>query len=314
MIGNSVETDLNLKEAILKILDNESMTSIRLKKLSESKMGRSVSFKTYSKHLTQLLDDGMITIEEDKGRGSTKKYAISDNGRKRCQLGLSKSNPHYLIFKQMYINLLFRDIAFGTTFATNQLEHLLNDLEISKNQLEIQSIEENYYDPNQVSNLESPHFERRLPVYLIIYYKPIGGTHIKESIEFREHIYYHICTEMDSVYQYTLPGMSVNDFVSKRHKYKHARPHVEHTFNNLYKMGIIRAVGQFKKETRYIITDDELLDLIYDINQLDNLEKEFNRIWLTSFDVPNKEHFDRMKFFYPDEKSMNTYLMKLEIQ
>jgi hypothetical protein len=314
MTRNNAETELNLEETILKILDIEPMTSIRLKKLSESKMGRSVSFKTYSKHLTQLLAEGMITIEHDKGRGSTKKYAISNNGSKRSQLGLSKSNPHYSIFKQMYVNLFFRDITLGTTFATNQLEHLLNDLEISKNQLEIQHIEENHYDQSQVSNLESPYFERRFPVYLTIYYKPVGGAQIEETIEYREHIYYHSYAEMNSVFQYTIPGMSINDFINKRHRYKYVRQRVERMFDILHKLGIIRTVGQFRGETRYIITDVDLLELIHDINQFNHLEKEFNRIWITIFDVPDKEQLDKMKLFYPDEKSMNTYLMKLEIQ
>ncbi len=315
MIENNAENDhSNLEETILKILYSGSMTSIRLKQLSEAKMGRSISFKTYSKHLARLLSEGMIIIEHDKGRGSTKTYAISNNGAKRYQLGLSKSNPHYLIFKQMYMNLLFRDIAFGTTFATSQLEKLLSDLEISKNHLKIQYIEENYFDHNQVSNLESPYFERRLPVYVTIHYEPVGSAHIEESIEYREHIYYRFCTEMDSVFQYTIPGMSINDFVNKRHRYKAVRRQVERMFEILNEIGIIRPTGQFRGETRYTITDDELLNLILDIHQLSSLEKDFNRIWFRGFDKPNKEQLDKMKLFYPDEKSINNYLMKLEIQ
>lgn len=314
MVDRSAESGHDsLNETVLKILCRGPMTSIRLKQHSETKMGHSVSFKTYSKHITQLLDEGMINVEHDKGRGSTKKYAISINGSKRYYLGLNKSNPNYLIFKQMYINL-FRDIPFGTTYATSQLEKLLSDLEISKNQLKIQHIEENYFDQSLISNLESPYFEKRLLVNLKIYYKPVGGVYIKESVEYREHIYYHFCTELDPLIQYTLPGMSINDFISKRHRHKATRQNVERMFVILHEMGIIRPIDQFRGETRYTITDDELLELILDILQLNDLEKEFNSVWFRHFDKPSKKQLDKMKLFYPDEKSLNNYLMKLEIQ
>jgi hypothetical protein len=304
----------NLEEVILNILDTGSMTSTRLKKVSEGKMGRSISFKTYSKHLNQLLNDGMTTIEHDKGRGSTRKYAITDNGSKRIQLGLIKSNPHYFIFKQIYANLLFRDIDLGITFATGDLKYLLNLLQISENQLKIQHIEENYFDHVQVSNLESPYLERRLPVYVIFHYKPVRSTYIEESIEYREHIYYHFCTEMNPVFRYTLPGLSINDFINKRLADRLTRRHVEHIFEVLVKMGIIRPVGQFRGETRYIISDDELLDLIRDMQRLNELEKEFNYFWFANFGKPDEEQLDKIKLFYPDDKTINRYLMLLEIQ
>lgn len=256
----------------------------------------------------------MITIEHDKGRGSTRKYAITDNGSKRIQLGLIKSNPHYFILKKIYANLLFRDIDLGITFATSDLKYLLSLLQISENQLKIQHIEENYFDQVQVSNLESPYFERRLPVYVIIHYKPVRSAYIEESIEYREHIYYHFCAEMNSVFRYTLPGLSIKDFINKRQTYKPIRRHVEHIFEVLVKMGIIRPVGQFRDETRYVISDDELLDLIRDIHRLNELENELNRFWFANFDKPDKEQLDKIKLFYPDDKTMNRYLMRLEIQ
>lgn len=315
MIEGPAQNDSsNLEETILKILYDGPMTSTKLKKFSETKMGQSVSFKTYSKYLARLLDQGMITIEHDKGRGSTKNYAISSNGSRRYKLGLFKTNPNYLILKQMYINLLFKDMPFGTTFGTGELEKLLSDLEISKNQLKICYIEKNSLDQSLVSNLESPYFERRFPVNLTIYYESIGGAQIKESIEYREHIYYHFYREMDSVFLYTLPGMSINSFIDKRHKYKTTRQLIEAMFIILHEFGVIAPVGQFRGETRYVITDHELLDLILDIHRLNDLEKEFNSVWFRHFDKPNEEQLNKIKLFYPDEKSTNDYLMKLEIQ
>jgi DNA-binding PadR family transcriptional regulator len=312
--SNAGNDHSNLEETILKILNDGPMTSTKLKKFSETKMGQSVSFKTYSKHLARLLDEGMITIEHDKGRGSTKNYAISSNGSKRYKLGLFKSNPNYLIFKQMYINLLFKDMPFGTTFGTNELEKLLSDLEISKNQLKIRYIEENSLDQSLLPDLESPYFERRFPVNLTVYYESVGSAQIEETIEYREHIYYHFYREMDSVFLYTLPGMSINGFIDKRHKYKTTRQHVEAVFLILHEIGVIRPVGQFRGETRYAITDHELLDLILNIHRLNDLEKEFNSVWFRHFDKPSKAQLDKIKLFYSDEKSTNNYLMKLEIQ
>jgi DNA-binding PadR family transcriptional regulator len=312
--GVSDDVHNNLEEAILKILYDKSMTSTQLKQLSETRMGQSVSFKTYSKHIARLLDEGMIIIEHDKGRGSTKKYAISSIGSKRYKLGLNKSNPNYLIFKQVYINLLFRDMPFGTTFATSQLEKLLGDLEISKKQLKVHHIEENYLDQNLVGDLESPYLQRRLPVQLTIYYHSVSGAYILESIEYREHIYYRFCMEMDSVFQYTLPGMSINDFINKRYRFKATRRLVESLFVILHEIGIIGPIGQFRGETRYIIMDDEFHDLILDIHRLNDLGKELDSVWFRHFDKPSKEQLEKMKLFYADEKSANSYLMKLEIQ
>jgi hypothetical protein len=127
----------------------------------------------------------------------------------------------------MYINLLFKDMPFGTTFGTGELEKLLSDLEISKNQLKICYIEENSLDQSLLSDLESPYFERRFPINLTVYYESVGSAQIEETIEYREHIYYHFYREMDSVFLYTLPGMSINGFIDKRHKYKTTRQHVE---------------------------------------------------------------------------------------
>ena len=119
---------------------------------------------------------------------------------------------------------------------------------------------------------------------------------------------------MDSVFLYTLPGMSINGFIDKRHKYKTTRQHVEAMFLILHEIGVIRPVGRFRGETRYAITDHELLDLILNIHRLNDLEKEFNSVWFRHFDKPSKEQLDKIKLFYSDEKSANNYLMKLEIQ
>jgi hypothetical protein len=64
---------------------------------------------------------------------------------------------------------------------------------------------------------------------------------------------------------------------------------------------------EFRGETRYVLSDKALHDLIVDIKLLDKVNREEDYIKLTYYVAPSPEEIEKRRIFYTEEKPFKQF-------
>jgi hypothetical protein len=302
-------------EIINELVDSEEIASGDLKKRIERTLGRTINPRTYYDHL-QMLQDENIVYKRDTGERGKKSvfYSLTEEAKKRRQLKLLRTDPDYDLFKKIYANLLFRGLTESETYSCS-LDQLLSYLHVTSKDLIIDHIEKKHFEGNSDIRIDGKPEVRVLPNATVIHYKQISNVQITETTGYRKNIRTHHVWEEPSWIIVSVPGISIKKFTDWFYSSFRPKPEdAEKAFILLWKNHLIRPIMEFRDETRYVLADSALHDLITDIKLLSKVESEEDYLKLTYYGPPSDEEIEKQKMFYTKEKSLNEFYNIKEIQ
>jgi hypothetical protein len=195
-------------------------------------------------------------FERSTGGSKHVLYSITPEMKKQAQLRIMRTDPNNQLFKQIFTNLFLRGMVEGQSFGTDNLDGLLEEISATREDLIIESIEEDYLD--YVEGQECGNIpEKLLPHVTCIRYRPISHISIVENISYRQNIFYHFCKE-DTVYNFTIPGMSINNFTNAYYTFRVKPKDAEQAFIMAARNGLIRPIMVFRNDTIFAFADDAL--------------------------------------------------------
>jgi hypothetical protein len=149
-------------------------------------------------------------------------------------------DPKSQLFKRIYINLLFRAIAWRTSYHIDNLDDFLHGIGANRQDLVVDRIEDDQDEYLGGDIYGNGYVEYQLPLFTKTYYRPICHIQIEESTSYRQNVFYRICKEY-TAYNYTLPGISIDEFTTYLH-YDCKREDVEEAFIMALKSGLIKPI------------------------------------------------------------------------
>ena len=303
----SSKYDIEIDKITIEILDDCKLSkrSGELKDQIEKLLGRIISPDTYSAHLNNLIKE-RIVIKDDKGRGKEILYSLSEYGTKLKKLKLLRTDEEQEQFREIYANLFFHSILEGQVYCTDDLRQLLKDIGIGSKDLKIERIEKvgDRFIVRDIIN----ETEKQLQFNVGIHYKPIRRVHISETTSYYKNIFYDGFKE-DTSYWYTIPGMSLEDFIGRISNFKPKLENLRKAFKLLSNEGLIKPCMEFQGKTCYIFADDALADLIKDLVIFEKAEQELIYYKWSYFHRLSKQELERQKQFFYCKKAFN----KLEL-
>jgi hypothetical protein len=310
---NGLKYDEQIDIAIINELHNsEYIGSSSLKRKIERTLGRTINTRTYSDHLKSMVTDNLLKKNDTGERGKESVfYSVTEEAKKRLKLGILRIEPKHELFKEIFINLLLRGITEGGTYVTSNLDELLHDIHATRQDLIIERIKENHSDYDVESEFVNVQ-EKELSVSLTIFYKPISDIRIIENICYRKNIFYHFCTE-HIAYFFTIPGMSIKDLTTKYYTFKPKLEDVEEAFTLLMKNHLIRPLMEFRGETKYVVTDAQLNELMTDLYSFYELENEHFSVKWNYISEPTLEERERRMALFSDKRLSQQSFNKAEI-
>lgn len=142
--------------------------------------------------------------------------------------------------------------------------------------------------------------------------KLLPHVRIVEGTSYRRNMFYHFCREYPAI-NFTVQGMSIDDFTSMYFVFKVKREDAEEVFMMALKNGLIKPIMEFRNRMRYVLADDALKDLISDLNSFHRLEDEFCYQKWNSICTPTEEEQEGRKIFYSDKKLCERFFNRAEI-
>ncbi len=101
-------------------------------------------------------------------------------------------------------------------------------------------------------------------------------------------------------------------FCNKFYAFKPKSDDVEKAFLLLLKNNLIKPIMEFRGETRYILADKMLYDLITDIKLLDKIQRDVDYI-LDHYESPSLEQIEKRKILYSDDSLLKQFFNKREL-
>jgi hypothetical protein len=314
---NGIKYDEAVDVAIVDELTfTKEINSADLKRKIEKTLERTIIDKTYYNHLQRLQYDKIVHKRDTGDRGiKSVYYSLTEEVKKRVQLRLLRVYSDFDSLKKIYANLFLKAITEPEeyTFGSSGVDQTLSHLHKTRRDLAIDNIQKEYSDTRaHMSILDRP--ERVLPIGTVINYMPIEDIQIIELITYRENTQTHHIREDESLFFLSIPGVSSKTFANTFHTFKPEPETVEKAFNLLLKSRLIKPKMEYRGETRYVLSDRALHNLIVDINLLAKIKREENYIKLTYFGPPSYEEVEKRRVFYTEEKSFRQFYNKKEIQ
>ena len=265
-----------IDRAIIDILSQfERMSNGQLKRKVEQRCERTFTSKTWSTHLKRMQTENYLLKDDTLQRNQPVFYSLTEYAKQLRDLKLLHVDPEYVVFRQIYANLLFPIIIEGDTYVGVDLEEILDEIHANRQELCIDFIKKRpieFYDAK--SELTTVP-EIPLQISVVIHYKPTSlGVKIIESKEYRENIFYKNRVEYTS-YWYTLPGVSVEDLAQKYYTFNPQLSDCERVLELLLQRELVRPIMDFRGKTRYIIADPALTNFVIEFYWLYELENEF---------------------------------------
>lgn len=303
----SYKYDIELDKMIIKVLDEHksSKKSGELKYQIEKLLGRTISPDTYSAHMNNLIIE-KILVKDDKGRGKEILYSLSGYGKKLKELKLLRTDQEQEKFKEIYANLFFYCILQGQEYNTDDLTQLLIDIGASTKDLKIEQIEEVGDRPivkHPISMVET-----QLQFNIVTHYRAIRNVLIREVTIYNENKVNGEIKEY-TTYWYTVPGMSLENFIGRIPDFKPRIEDLRRAFELLSNEGLIKPCMEFQGETRYVFSDDALANLVKDLTMFENLEQELIDYEWSNFHRLSKQELDRQRQYFYSERAFS----KLEL-
>jgi hypothetical protein len=221
--------------------------------------------------------------------------------------------PDFDSLKKIYANLLLKAITEPEeyTFGSSGVDQILSHLHKTRKDLAIDNIQKEYSDTRaHMSILDKNGYrvpERVLAIGTVINYMPIEDIQIIELITYRENTQTHHIWEDESLFYFSIPGVSSKALANTFDIFKPEPETVEKAFNLLLKSNLIKPKMEFRGETRYVLSDKALHDLIVDIKLLDKVNREEDYIKLTYYVAPSPEEIEKRRIFYTEEKPFKQF-------
>ncbi|MGN6631022.1 MAG: hypothetical protein ACTHKP_02120 [Nitrososphaeraceae archaeon] len=219
-----------------------SRKSGELKYQIEKILCRTISPDTYSAHMNNLIKE-KIVIKDDKGRGKEIFYSLSEYGKKLKKLKLLRTDPDQEQFREIYANLFFYCILQGQEYNTDDLPQLLVDIEVSSKDLKIERIDEVGDRPIIRDPINAG--ETQLRFNIVTHYRAMRNVYIREFTIYNENKVNGGIKEY-TTYWYTVPGMSLENFIGRIPDFKPKIEDLRRAFELLSNEDLIRPLWNFK--------------------------------------------------------------------
>jgi hypothetical protein len=258
---------------------------------------------------------GKKELERDEkiiGRSKYVFYSVPTEIKKQAQLRIIRTDPKNQLFKQIFTNLFLRGIIQGQSYATGDLDGLLREIGTTRKDLIIDRIEDEYDEDRQAHIFGKGYVDYQLPIFTMIYYKPVRHVRIVETTSYRQNMFYGFCKEYP-VINFTIPGMSIDDFTTMYYDFKVKSEDAEETFMMALKNALIKPIMEFRGREIYTFEDDALNDLMSDLYSFYILENEFSYQKWSSVRAPTEKEREGKAVFYSDKKSSKRLFNRAEI-
>jgi hypothetical protein len=307
--------DNKIDNAIYNYLSrSESLGSTEMKSKLEGSLGRKISYDTYSAHIKTMVKEKDL-LKHDTGERGKKSvyYSLSKGAKQRRDLRILRVHPERESLEKIYANLFVRSILDGISYCDTDLDNILREIHASRDDLIIdrsETVKIKYCDTISLMNNA-----RRVPVNLMSYYKPTAcGVEIVEITGYRENILYGNRKEEEFIlYNYTVPGISIDEFANTFYAFKPDMPSCQLAFRLLLDRRLIRPIMEFRGKTRYAITDSSLRDFLLDLQILHKLKMRFSYLQWSCLRGPTTDETQIIKMHYSDEKSCERSFNKDEL-
>jgi DNA-binding PadR family transcriptional regulator len=272
--GYNQEIDQVIVSALSKIA---KLHHGQLKREVEQTLGIEITSKVWSNHLKKMQSENYLFKEDTRERTAKVFYSLTEKAVELRDLKILSMDPERSLFLQIYAHLFFRAVVDGTQYAGVDLGQILNEINATKEELQIDSIKKSMPEVilNDVPDLTTVE-ARRLPILVTIYYKPTQlGVKIIEFTSYRENIVSRIRIEHTD-YSYHLPRVSVEDLAERYYTFK---PKVEDcgtAIDLLLKRNLVLPAMNFQGTTRFKVADPVLMEFLTDFCRLNEMEREFN--------------------------------------
>jgi hypothetical protein len=293
----------------------ESLGSNEMKSKIEESLGRKISFDTYSIHAKRMVKEKDLLRHDTGERGKKSvSFSLTEGAKQRRDLKILRVHPEYKSLEKIYANLFLRGILSGETYGDSDLDNILKEIHASRNELVINRIQTAKVKNCDTFNLMKFH-ARRIPTNLITTYKDTAsGVEIVETTFYHENILYGNRKEEDlTSYEYTVPGISIDEFTNKFYSYKPDVSYCQQAFQLLLSSGIIRPVMEFRGKTRYAITDSLLTHFLLTLQSLHKTRKRFSHLQWSYLRGPTTDERRSREIYYSDQVSCDKAFNRDEI-
>jgi hypothetical protein len=268
------------------VSSKQQIRSGELKRELQQRLGREIPYSTFSVHIQSMLDKKELKRNEKiVDRSKHVFYCMPSEIKKQAQLRLIRTDPKNLLFKQIFTNLFLKGLIEGTSYSTDDLDGLLHEIGATRQDLILDHIEYEYNKYSEGHVFGKDYVDCQLPIFTMIYYRPISHVRIVEGTSYRQNIFYHFCREYPAI-NFTVQGISIDDFTSMYYVFKVKREDAEEAFMMALKNGLIKPI---RNRMKYVLADDALKDLISDVNSFHKLEDEFCYQKWNSICTPTEE-------------------------
>lgn len=311
-VSKKCQYDLDIDRSIYDIASSkQQIRSGELKRRIEEDLCRKISYSTFSAHIQAMLDKKELERDEKIiDRSKFVFYSVPTEIKKQAQLRIIRTDPKSQLFKRIFTNLFLNGMIEGSSYATGDLNDLLHEIGASRQDLIIDHVEDEFNEDTQGYVFGRGYIDYQIPVVTMIYYRSISQVRIVESTSYRQNTFYHFCKEY-SVINFTVPGMSIDDFIAMYYCFRVKREDAEETFMMALKNGLIRPIMEFRGQTRYAFADDALRDLIFDLYSFHRLEDQFCYEKWNCVMPPTQEEQEGRAVFYSDKRSSERFFNRV---
>jgi hypothetical protein len=262
--------------------------------------GKTMSFETFNVHLKKMLKENVLK-KDDRGRGKQVFYSLTEDAKKQRQLNILGVNPKQLLFRRIYEKLFFYEIyhvPLNIVSSQDDFNKILAELKVDIKDLHV--TQRDFGDM-----LELEHAIKQDEFTFVdtkrIYHAGVSNIRI-EKTEFWE-VKKHKKNRYATEYTFTLPGASVDEFIKNDSLgAKFRRADIEEAFNLLRENGLIKPEIVFRGQTRFVIADGRLRNMIKDLKSINDEEWSLLLHKWNHFDEPTNEEKERMNRLLGEEE------------
>lgn len=242
------------------LLENGELGYNKLKSSVDGSLRKKLSYDTFSFHIKKLLAENTLSKYDTGKRGLKVRYSLTDDAKKKRQLQILGYDRNQLMRRKLYECILLFGLSGWTVMLKfNQIRSFLSELGIKLKDLKVKSIR------HLPSEEEFHKYPDEIFVWTQTHYEPVKVAGYMEIEVWKNESVKPSITDGFGV---RLPGFSKSE-VLNRAGFGDLKPtsvELETAFDTLLKERIIRPISfMFRRETRYVIADDNLRAMIKDI-------------------------------------------------
>lgn len=293
-------------------MENKHETYTTLYKKLVDHLGRKLSHRDYTSHLTRMIEEKIIYKQEIEGKKLSQYYVLTESARKQYQLRILGSGEEYEKRLSLYHLLIyFETFKRGQILNDNQLDKLLLRIGTSRDKLkkidttefnnQLISLEEAYEEPIseiEIAQLYPKRFANSSRKRM--YYVLMRGFSVKEFVSYLRKFRNNKEPKPFSRYTAIVPFVRVMKYTPKE---------VEDAINLLHKEGLLRQITftAEKVESRFRLANKALIKLIQDFHLIQTLYF-YQIVTKTIFiDRPDEEEKNTLAYYF-GEKGANLFI------